>query len=447
MSITRVTGRDGLIDAIAAGEKPRDAWRVGTEYECFAVDRGGLRPLPYQAAKGPSIHRILTSFGERTGWEPMLDAGALIGLKGPGGASITLEPAGQVEMSGAPHAAIADTAAELRHFINDLEDLGDDLGVRWLWVGHLPVGKPSDLGFVPKRRYDIMRRYLPTRGDLALHMMQTTCTVQSNIDFESEGDMGRKLRTAMGISSLLTAMFANSPFSEGKDSGRQSFRQHIWTRVDPDRSGLLRWVFDDELPTYERYVEYALDVPLFFIARDGAYLDCAGLPFRQLMDKGYEGHGATLGDWETHLSTLFPDVRLKTYLELRAADCVPPRFICALPALTKGWLYEPTALDAAWDLTKRWSFDERQQHRVDSAKLGLRARAPGGHVTSDLVNELLRIARYGLDTLGPDANEWQYVEPLANLLVTGRNLADEALAWAQRAQPGDRDLIQHYVAI
>jgi len=437
---TRVERLDQLVAHHARGERPRSAWKVGTEHEKFAFSTPDLRPLPYRGERGaPGIVDLLVAMRSCCGWQPQVDQGELIALASREG-SIALEPGGQVELSGQPHATIHDTKAELDRHVAELEALSRAFPVRWLWIGAHPVHGIDELGWMPKRRYAVMRDYLPTRGRLARYMMQATSTVQANLDYGDERDMGRKLKTAMGVSSIVTAMFANSPFStppegeRGKPGRFKTFRAHVWTATDNDRAGLLPFVFQDEAPTYERYVLWALDVPMFFIVRDGEYLPARGLTFRAFWERGFHdtGHRATMEDWELHISTLFPDVRLKTYLETRTTDCVPPRYIPALPALWKGVLYTDDTLDAAWDLVRRWSFDERVEHRLAVTRDALQAPIPrSSGTTADLARELVAIARAGLAAqakAGAHPDEWIHLAPLAALTETGRAPADELLA-------------------
>lgn len=438
---------DPLIEAFAAGEKSPDNLRVGIEYENFGTLEPAKRPLNYKASDGEaSVETVLRALGDRLQWREYLDDGVLIGLL-KDGASVQLEPSGQLEFSGAPHGSIHDAVAEIDAFEEHKSAVGRDLGVSWMWAGHHPVWTKDDFDLMPKRRYKIMRRFLPTKGSHATEMMHQTTTVQSNLDYTSERSMGEMLRTAMGLSSILGTLFANSPLKGGKRSGHLSYRNRIWEDVDRDRCGLLDWVFTDASPTYERYAQWALKVPLFFIEREGQYLDCAGLPFAEFIRRGFQGHRATLNDWHTHLSTLFPDVRLKTYLELRSADCVPPALIPALPALSKGMLYNASARDALWDLVKRWTPNERWQHRSEAAKEGFNARCPGGHRTLDLAGEMLSIIRQSLGELareGDYEDESVFLRPLDELIAAKQCLATQTLHWFNASERSDRELIEHY---
>ena len=440
--------RGDLLDVMAGGESPREDWRVGTEYETFAFTRDGAGRLPYEATDGGAdVLSLLTRIHEdEDSWQPDRDGSFVVGLHGAGG-SITLEPGGQFELSGRPFQTVHEMKAELDEHLRRLAHLSARLGVRWCWAGADPLSALDDIPWMPKRRYAVMRRYLPSRGSLALNMMKGTCTVQANVDYADEQDMGRKLRTALGLSSIVTALFANSPLSEGRPSGRLSSRSHVWTQTDPDRCGLPAWAFDGEWPTYERYLDYALSVPLFFLVREGAYLDCAGLPFRDLMKKGFQGHGARLEDWLLHLSTLFPDVRAKTYLETRSADCVPPALLPALPALWKGILYDDDARSAAWDLVRSWTMDQRIEHRDQAARHALGAPVPGAsYGTRDLAVELLGVARYGLGRIATSSgheDEGAYLDPLESMARAGRCPAVETLERLGES-PGREAILAHY---
>ena len=438
-----------LLDAFEAGSKSADELKVGTEYENFGALRGQLEPMRYRATGSEaSVEKVLRALQEKLGWREYLDDGVLIGLLGDM-ASVQLEPSGQLEFSGAPHRTIHAAVEEITAFERQKEALKEPLGVDWLWAGHHPLWRPTDFDLMPKQRYCIMRSYLPKRGSHARDMMHGTTTVQANLDYTSETNMGMLLRTAMGVSSILGPIFSNSPIVGRAPSGYQSFRNRIWEDVDSDRCGLLPWVFEGSLPTFEQYMRWAMQVPLFFIERDGIYLDCSGLPFDEYLKHGFQGHQATFKDWENHLSTLFPDVRLKTYLELRVADCVPPEFIPALPAISKGLMYHDAACEAAWDLVKGWSFSERVQHRQDAARDGLDARTPGGYKTQELANELLTIVTDSLKeqaSAGGYADESKYVEGLHQMVREGETPATRTLNWLAAGPKSDAALLAHYQA-
>jgi len=437
-----------LTDYIASGESPRASWRIGTEHEKLAFSSEGRRIAHEDQGGQAGIGRMLQDLKVQGDWTPIEEHGFLIGLK-KDGESITLEPGGQFELSGAPLETVHETYDELQRHLADLRWLGEHFGVRWAWAGLDPRSEAHEIPWMPKRRYAVMRDYLPTRGSLGLTMMQRTCTVQANLDFADEADMGKKLRVGMGLASVVTAMFANSPLSGGRVSSWKSFRAHVWTDTDPDRTGLRPWALDDSsLASYEHWVDFALDVPMFFIVRDGHYQPCAGLPFRRFMSHGHQGHQATLEDWELHLSTLFPEVRLKRYLEVRSADCVPPELIPALPALWKGLLYDSSATDAAWDLVRRWSFDERLAHREEAARLALDAPVPGKrYTTGELANELLDISLSGLKNIAREQgheSEVRYLAPLEMLTRRGACPADETIQWFRSTPKASRDEVGHY---
>jgi glutamate--cysteine ligase len=415
-----------LIAFLASGEKPRERFRIGTEHEKIGFTASGA-PVPYEGANG--IAALLEAIARADGWERGFDNGKLIALK-KDGASITLEPGGQFELSGAPLRTIFETEREIRAHLELVKRLSAPLGITWTSLAHHPVHDLSEIPRMPKTRYGLMRAYLPTRGELALHMMHLTATVQANLDFASEADMVRKLRAAMAVTPIVSAMFANSSLYLGKPSGFVTRREHIWRHTDPDRCGLLPFVFEDGFG-YDRYVEWALDVPMFFIVRDGVSLPAHTSTFRQFLARGFEGHRPTAADWDLHLTTLFPEVRLKRIIEVRGADCVP--FLSALPALWKGLLYDDTATSAAFDLARDWSFAEREAALEDVARRGLAARAAGQPVLA-LARELAAIASEGLRRIGhgdgPHADERVLLDPLLAQLAKGRSLGEELVdAW------------------
>jgi glutamate--cysteine ligase len=440
-----VLERAELIDFISSGERPTDQWTVGTEYEKHVVDAQG-RPLEYASSEGqPSIRSLLQALADHRGWSAVMEGENLVALQ-KNGASVSLEPGGQIELSGAPMGTLSEMQRELSEHVEDLEFLTRELGVRWLWSGLHPVAELEAIPWMPKKRYVIMRRYLPTRGALAHYMMKSTATVQANLDFGDEDDMGHKLRTSMGLSSLVTALFANSPAGAPglgpvpSTAVTRSWRWRVWNDTDPDRCGLLPWVFEGNSPTYEQWVDYALDVPMFLLEKQGKIIDMAGRSFRTYAAQGVDGHPPVLDDWALHLSTLFPDVRLKTYLEMRSADCVPARLIPALPALWKGLLYDGAALDAAWDLVKGWSFDERREHREDACIHGLAAAVPGkSYTTKELASELIAIARSGLPP-----EEGSLLDELEAIASSGRTLADQTLDWITAAPRTQAEILEHY---
>jgi glutamate--cysteine ligase len=412
-----------LIAFLRSGEKPRERFRIGTEHEKIGFGADG-RPVPHAGPRG--IAAVLEAIAQADGWERGYDAGNLIALK-KDDASITLEPGGQLELSGAPLRTIFETDREIRAHLELLKRVSAPLGITWTSLAHHPVHDLAEIPRMPKARYGVMRAYLPTRGELALHMMHLTATVQANLDFATEADMARKMRTAMAVTPIVSAMFANSSLYLGKPSGFVTRREHIWRHTDPDRCGLLSFVFEEGFG-YERYVEWALDVPMFFIVREGKYLPAHTVTFRQFMERGFSGHRPTAADWDLHLTTLFPEVRLKRIVEVRGADCVP--FLSALPALWKGLLYDDAAMDAAYGLAKDWSFAEREAALEDVARRGLAARAAGAPVLP-LARELATIAAEGLRRIahgeGTEADERGFLDPLLAQLEKGRSLGEELL--------------------
>src|SRR3954468_9827748 len=342
-----ITDKRQLVEYHAAGCKPPEAWRIGTEHEKFVFRRADLKRVPYD---GPDGIKALLQGMTRFGWDPVLENGNIIALSNDSQCSITLEPGGQFELSGAPLETVHQTCDEVHEHLRQVREVCDELGLGMLGLGFDPKWRREDIPFMPKARYQIMRDYMPRRGSLGLDMMLRTCTVQTNLDFASEADMIRKYRVSLALQPVATALFANSPFTEGRPNGFQSFRSQIWTDTDPDRCGDLPFVFEDGFG-FERYVDYALDVPMYFVYRDGRYIDAAGQSFRDFL-KGrlpaLPGEVPLITDWGDHLTTLFPEVRLKRYLEMRGADAGTEPRLAALPALWVGLLYDGAALDAAW---------------------------------------------------------------------------------------------------
>jgi glutamate--cysteine ligase len=409
-----------LAQWIADGEKPRDAWRVGTEHEKIGLHSDDMRPVAYAGDRG--IAAVLSAIARTDGWDEVREGGNVIALS-KDGASITLEPGGQLELSGAPLRTIHQTCDEFHRHLDVVRRVSEPLEIVWLSLGLNPLYAVSDIPETPKARYEIMRRYLPTRGELAAQMMHLTATVQANFDFSSEADMVQKLRTALAVTPIVSAIFANSSLSEGKANGFVSRRLHIWRHTDPDRCGVLPFAFEAGFG-YERYTEWALDVPMFFIVRNGRYIAANGMPFRAFLESGMDGETATLADWETHLTTLFPEVRLKRILEVRGADAVPPGLICALPALWKGILYDDAALAAAAELLPDTRPEAREAAIGAVARRGLAAEL-GGRSALELARELLGIASEGLRRIGHggsvDPDERGYLDPIAEQLELGKS--------------------------
>jgi glutamate--cysteine ligase len=383
-----------LIRHLESGGKPRRDWRVGTEYEKIAVSAEDGRALRFSGPGG--VEHILQTLSERFGYARDVEHGRIVALKGQR-AAITIEPGGQIELSGEQCESIHCAHREFTQHIEQLTEVGHDLGVTVLGLGMQPVSEIDEIELLPKARYRIMYPYMARKGRLGRRMMKQTAGVQSNLDFSDEADAMRKMRLAMGLVPLIYAMFANSPLSDGDLNGYLSFRGHIWTDTDPDRCGILRFVFDPDAG-FEDYVDYALDVPMYFLIRDHEYIDLTappGITFRRFMERGFQGHRATLEDWSNHLTTIFTEVRLKTYIEVRTADSQSPALMLALPALCKGVLYDDSCLDAAWDLVKRWSFEQRLALADEAHRVGLETRI-GRIKFRDLALELLHIADEGL---------------------------------------------------
>jgi len=423
-----VTGLDQLTLVFAAGEKPVDKWRIGTEHEKFCYDQKTLRPVPFDGECG--IEALLRGLGGY-GWTEVLEAGRLIGLTRDG-ANVSLEPAGQLELSGAPLAHVHATYEEIQTHLNEAKAVGEGLGIGFLGVGFHPSATRAQMPWMPKARYRIMRNYMPKVGTLGLDMMTRTSTVQVNLDYSSEADMVKKFRVSLALQPVATALFADSPFTEGRPNGFQSYRSHIWTDTDDDRTGMLDFVFEDGFG-YERYTEYLLDVPMYFVYRDGVYHDVSGQSFRDFLRgklPGLPGELPTLRDWSDHMTTAFPEVRLKQYLEMRGADSGSKERLAALSAFWVGLMYDQAALDAAWDLVKGFTHDERNQMRDDVPRQGLSTPTPRGSM-QQLAQQVLEIAAQGLrrrtrcNASGQD--EQVFLAPLQEIADSGQSAASRKL--------------------
>ncbi|WP_260482601.1 glutamate--cysteine ligase [Sphingomicrobium flavum] len=424
-----IEGRGDLLSVFTKGEKPRENWRIGTEHEKFVYRCEDHRAPSWEEEGG--IRDLLSSLTD-FGWSPVEEEGKVIALSGPDG-TVSLEPAGQLELSGAALECLHDTCAEAGRHLKQVKAVGEKLGLGFLGVGMWPDKTRDELPWMPKGRYGIMRRYMPLKGNLGLDMMQRTCTIQTNLDYSAEADMVLKFRASLALQPVATALFANSPFLEGKPNGYKSFRSHVWEDTDPDRTGMLPFVFEDGFG-YERWCDYVLDVPMYFVFRDGIYHDVAGKSFRDFLDgrlEGFEGQVPTMADWTDHMSTPFPEVRLKSFLEMRGADGGPWNRICALPALWVGLLYDQNALEAAWDLCKDWSIEERERLRVEVPKLALETRMPDGRSMKDFAADVLQIAAAGLAARGrlngAGDNETGFLDPLWETVESGMSPADRLL--------------------
>jgi glutamate--cysteine ligase len=431
--------REQLVAPMQAGEKPVERWRIGTEHEKLVFATADRHAPSYEEPGG--IHALLIGL-TRYGWEPVYEGDNIIALAGPDG-NVSLEPAGQLELSGAPLENLHQTCAEAARHLKQVKEVGDALGMGCLGLGMWPDKRRDELPIMPKGRYAIMLGHMPRVGTMGLDMMLRTCTIQVNLDYSSEADMAKKFRVGLALQPLATALFANSPFTEGKPNGFLSYRSHIWSDTDPHRTGMLPFVFEDGFG-YERYVDYMLDVPMYFVFRDGRYIDAAGQSFRDFLAgklPALPGELPTASDWQDHLSTAFPEVRLKSFLEMRGADGGPWSRICALPALWVGLLYDGGALDAAWDLVRAWSMDEREALRSAVPKLGLDAPTPGGGTLRDIAREALGIAASGLSararlSSGGD-NEAGFLDPLHEIVASGKVPAQRLLDKFHGAWGGD----------
>ena len=427
---TEILTKDQLVEFLEDGCKSPEDWRIGTEHEKFAFDPETFRTLAYEGKSG--VREILERMC-RFGWEPVLENGKPIGLKKPDNSSISLEPGGQIELSGAPLETIHQTCGELTNHLEQVKEVAGELDVGFLGLGYIPKWTLKDINWMPKDRYKIMREYMLKKGSLGHHMMLATCTVQVNLDFSSESHMVRMFRTALALQPVATALWANSPFREGSKNGYLSFRSHIWNDTDPDRTGILPFVFEDGFG-FERYVDYMLDVPMYFVYRDGQYIDVSGESFRDFL-KGklgaLSGKKPTLKDWEDHMTTAFPEVRLKRFLEMRGADGGPWENLCALPAFWVGLLYDNQALADAENYVSDWSFDELSQLRNEVPKTALKTRFRNNSV-QDIALDILEISKAGLrrrakvDGAGND--ETSFLNPLFKIAASGNSPADNLLA-------------------
>jgi len=430
----RIENKAQLIGYFEQGMKPREQWRMGTEHEKFAFLKDGLRPVPYEGKS--SIKGLLEGL-QRFGWEGVYEGDKIIALSMPNSlANISLEPGGQFELSGAPLTTVNDTCGEITEHLRQVKVVGDELGIGFLGLGASPVWTRAETPVMPKGRYGIMAPYMDKVGTLGRDMMFRTCTVQVNLDFGSEADMAQKLRVSLALQPLGTAFFANSPFLEGKPNGFLSFRSHVWEDTDNARAGMLPFVFEQGFG-FERYVEYALDVPMYFIMRDGKFVNCAGESFRAFLNgrlPQLPGELPTLRDWADHLTTIFPEVRLKKYLEMRGSDVGKGAMLCALPALWGGLFYNQSSLDAAWDLVKGATAEQRQQLRHEVPKLGLKAKFMGRSL-QDIAKDVLGFARSGLKARG--FGEEPFLDVLDAMAESGQTNADRLLGLYHGAWKGD----------
>ena len=426
-----VESRAQLAEYLEAGCKPKHAWRIGTEHEKFGYDKKTLQPIPYAGER--SVLAVLEGLRDRHGWTPIHEGDNLIGLE-KDGANVSLEPGGQLELSGAPLETIHQTCDEVNEHLREVKGVADEIGVGFIGLGAAPIWRHEDMPMMPKGRYRLMTEYMGRVGTMGTTMMYRTCTVQVNLDFASEADMVQKLRVALALQPVATALFANSPFLEGKPNGFKSWRSRVWRDLDPARTGMLPFVFDEGFG-FEAWVDYALDVPMYFVYRDGRYIDALGQSFRDFMAgrlPALPGETPTLSDWADHLTTIFPEARIKKFIEMRGADGGPWRRLCALPAFWVGLTYDQGALDAAWDLVKGWDAETREEMRVAASKDGLEAMA-GGRSMLSLAAEVLGIARSGLKARarpglgGMVQDERHFLHALEDSIESGKSPADELL--------------------
>ena len=438
-----VESKQDLVEYLEAGNKPAEQWKLGTEHEKFGYTLDDLRPLPFEGERG--IERILGDLAEQFGWLPVREDDRLIALTDETGASITLEPGGQLELSGAVLDNIHQTCTEVNTHLKQVRAVSEPLGVAFLGMGFQPKWRRDQMEWMPKGRYRIMRNYMDKVGTMGRDMMTRTCTVQVNMDFASESDMAHKFRTSLALQPVATALFANSPFTDGKPNGFVSYRSYVWEDTDPDRTGMLPFVFEGDMG-FEKYTDYMLDVPMYFVYRNGEYLDASGQSFRDFLDGRLPvlpGEKPTLKDWEDHLTTAFPEVRLKRILEMRGADGGPWRRLCALPALWAGLLYHQDSLDAAWSIASEWSMEERLKLRHDVPRMGLKAEIRGRTV-QDIAGEVLDLAYRGLTARarlnGAGDNETGFLTPLRQVVESGETPAERKLrlykgAWKESVDP------------
>ena len=426
-----ITSENQLAEFLASGCKPKQDWRIGTEHEKFGYCKDSLKPLPYDGDR--SIRAVLEGLRDRHGWDPVLEGGHIIGLT-KDGANVSLEPGGALELSGAPLETIHQTCDEVNVHLEQVKGISDEIGVGFIGLGAAPIWTHDQMPLMPKGRYKLMDAYMDKVGTTGKDMMRRTCTVQVNLDFGSEADMVQKMRVALALSPVATALFANSPFWQGKPAGVKSKRMQIWETLDAARTGMLPFVFEEGFG-FERWVDYALDVPMYFVYRDGVYVDALGMSFRDFMAgklPALPSETPTLSDWADHLTTAFPDARMKKYIEMRGADGGPWRRLCALPAFWVGLMYDQTALDAAWDLAKGWDADTREALRLAATRDGLQAQV-GSIRMHDLARELVQIAEAGLAArarpgaggLVPD--ETHFLNALKESVDSGKVPADELL--------------------
>ncbi len=440
-----IESRDDLVAWIAAGETPPASWRIGTEHEKFIFHRETRAPVAFEEGEG--IQALMKGLMACCGWQPIIEGGNIIALKrapGEPGATVSLEPGGQFELSGAPLETLHQTAAELAEHLRQCHEAGEALGLSMIGLGFSPKWRIDETPKMPKKRYEVMTKYMPKVGTRGLDMMYRTATIQVNLDFSSEADMVRKMRVGLALQPIATALFASSPFVDGKLSGFKSLRSEVWRHTDGNRTGMLPFVYEESMG-YEAYVDYALRVPMYFVYRDGNYIDCAGASFQDFMDgrlPGFENEKPTLDDWSDHLTTLFPEVRLKRFLEMRGADAGRFEMICAVPAFWVGLMYDSEALDGAYEIISNWREEERQQLRDNVPELGLQTPFRGETVR-DIAVRVIGLAKDGLarrnkkSPLGRE--EGRFLAPLEDISERGYSVADQLISDFQGPWGGQID--------
>ncbi len=436
-----IESHDQLAQLLENGCKPKADWRIGTEHEKFGFCQDSQLPLPYEGER--SIKAVLEGLSQRFGWDPVTEDNKIIGLK-KGMANVSLEPGGALELSGAPLETIHQTCDEVNEHLAEVKAVSDEIGVKFIGLGAAPEWTHDQMPLMPKGRYTLMNDYMNTVGTMGTAMMRRTCTVQVNLDFGSEADMVQKMRVAIALQPVAAALFANSPFFEGKVNGHKSWRSRIWRDLDDARTGMIPFIFEDGFG-FEAWVQYVLDVPMYFVYRDGKYINALGMSFRDFL-KGelpaLPGEKPLMSDWADHLTTVFPEARIKQYMEMRGADGGPWRRLCALPAFWVGLMYDQTALDAAWDLCKAWSAEQREALRVAASVDGLQAKVDGIDM-HDLARQVVAISEAGLKArampgaggLVPD--ETHFLNALKDSIQSGKTPADELLDLYQGEWDGD----------
>jgi glutamate--cysteine ligase len=438
---TPIESKAQLIEELSSGSKPSSQWRIGTEHEKFPFLTDTLGPVPYDGPR--SIRALLEGLRDRFGWAGVYEGDNIIALSDPNGlGNVSLEPGGQFELSGAPLETVHETCEEVHEHLSQVREVGDRLGIGFLGLGASPVWTRAETPVMPKGRYGIMAPYMDKVGKYGRDMMFRTCTVQVNLDFGSEADMVKKLRVSLALQPVATALFANSPFLEGKPNGFLSFRSEVWRDTDNARAGMLPFAFEDGMG-FERYVDYALDVPMYFVMRDGRYINTAGESFRAFLEgrlPQLPGEKPVAKDWADHLTTIFPEVRLKKYLEMRGTDSGPWRRLCALPAFWTGIFYDQAALDACWDIVRDWTAEERQALRDAVPTQGLKAMIRGRSV-QDIAKDVLKLSRAGLESRGRHGckgkSEAAFLDVLDETAQSGETAAERLLALYKGSWNGD----------